>query len=235
MHNISISPEITARLRSWRERDHLFEDLDPARTAHIVIDLQNGFMAPGALVEISTAREVVPNVNRISAALREAGGTNIFISWTILEVDHANWSTWYSKFASEDRAQAMYDTFAKGAEGNKLWPGLDIQPEDLTVDKGRFSAFVPGTSQLPDILKARGVDTLIITGTATNVCCESNARDAMQQNYQVIFVADATAAASDAEHNSALDNLAMFADIMTTEEVIFFLNEAAALRSKAAE
>ena len=235
MHKLSISPEITARLRSWRERDHLFEDLDPARTAHIVVDLQNGFMAPGALVEISTAREIVPNVNRISAALREAGGINVFISWTILEADHANWSTWYSKFAREDRAQAMYDTFAQGTEGNKLWPGLDIQPEDLKVDKGRFSAFVPGTSQLPDILKARGVDTLIITGTATNVCCESNARDAMQQNYQVIFISDATAAASDAEHNSALDNLAMFADIMTTDEVVFFLEEAAVLRSKAAE
>ena len=234
MHKLNISPEITARLRSWRERDHLFEDLDPTRTAHVVIDLQNGFMAPGALVEIATAREIVPNVNRISAALRDAGGTNIFVRWSILEKDHADWSTWFGKFAHADRSTAMKETFSEGVEGNKLWSGLDIRPEDPIVDKGRFSAFIPGTSRLPEVLEARGVDTLIITGTATNVCCESTARDAMQMNYQVIFVADATAAASDVEHNSALDNLAMFADIMTTDEIISVLRSAA-VTQKAAE
>ena len=49
----------------------MFNDIDPARTAHVVVDLQNGFMAPGQPAEIPLAR---PNVNRISAALRAAGG-----------------------------------------------------------------------------------------------------------------------------------------------------------------
>ena len=78
-------------------------------------------------------------------------------------------------------------------------------------------------------LQVRGIDTLIITGTATNVCCESTARDAMQMNYKVIFVADANATNTDAEHNATLNNMVrLFADVMTTEELLGFLRSSAA-------
>jgi ureidoacrylate peracid hydrolase len=129
----------------------------------------------------------------------------------------------------------MIDTFSKEAHGFALWPGLDVQATDLIVDKTRFGAFVPGSSQLHEILQARGIDTLIITGTATNVCCESTARDAMQMNYKIIFVADGNAALTDAEHNATLNNMvALFADVMTTKEVVEFLGSAAASRQAAA-
>jgi ureidoacrylate peracid hydrolase len=109
-----------------------------------------------------------------------------------------------------------------------------VRKDDLIVDKTRFGAFVPGSSDLHDILQARGIDTLIITGTATNVCCESTARDAMQMNYKVIFVADANATLSDAEHNATLNNMVtLFADVMTTEELVGFLDKAAASRQAA--
>ena len=62
---------------------HTLLQLDPARTAHIIVDLQNGFMEPGAVGEVVIARDVVANVNRISRALREAGGTNVFLRFTI--------------------------------------------------------------------------------------------------------------------------------------------------------
>jgi ureidoacrylate peracid hydrolase len=79
-------------------------------------------------------------------------------------------------------------------------------------------------------LQARGIDTLIITGTATNVCCESTARDAMQMNYKIIFVADGNAALTDAEHNATLNNMvALFADVMTTDELVGFVGSAAAM------
>jgi ureidoacrylate peracid hydrolase len=66
------------------------------------------------------------------------------------------------------------------------------------------------------------------------MCCESTARDAMQMNYKVIFVADGNAALSDAEHNATLNNMvALFADVMTTEEAIGALDKAAAMRQAA--
>ena len=47
-----------------------------------------------------------------------------------------------------------------------------MRPEDEMVKKYRYSAFMPGTSELPDRLRSRGFDTVLITGTVTNVCCE---------------------------------------------------------------
>jgi ureidoacrylate peracid hydrolase len=141
------------------------------------------------------------------------------------------WSTWFTYFATSERRKAMNETFCHGLE---LWPELEVQANDLIVDKTRFGAFVPGSSDLHDILQARGIDTLIITGTATNVCCESTARDAMQMNYKVIFIADGNATNTDAEHNATLNNMVrLFADVMTTEELLGFLRSSSAAREAA--
>jgi ureidoacrylate peracid hydrolase len=121
----------------------------------------------------------------------------------------------------------MAESFAPDAHYWRLWPQLDFQASDLAVNKTRFGAFVPGASPLHEILQERGIDTLIITGTLTNCCCESTARDAMQMNYKIIFVADANAALSDAAHNATLDNMLMlFADVMTTQEVVGAVHKA---------
>ena len=110
-------------------------------------------------------------------------------------------------------------------------------PGDLKVRKRRFGAFVGGASDLDGILRARGIDTVIITGTATNVCCESTARDAMMLNYKVFFVADGNATHTDAEHNATLTAMAnIFADVSTTNEVVALIEAAgrpAALRGAA--
>ena len=66
------------------------------------------------------------------------------------------------------------------------------------MEKSAASAFFPGRSPLPELLAERGIDTVVITGTVTNVCCESSARRREHLGYRVIFVADANAAGSDA-------------------------------------
>ncbi len=224
MHKIDIPAEIIARAMRARGRDHIFERIEAARTAHIVVDLQNGFMAEGAPVEVPTAREIVPDVNRICAALRQAGGTNVFLRYTYDPAESRPWTTRYSEYLSPERSAAHKTTFHRGAELWQLRPLLDVGTNDLIVDKTRFSAFVPGTCALNDMLEARGIDTLIVTGTLTNVCCESTTRDAMQRNYRVIFVADGNAALTDAEHNATLCNMVtLFADVMTTAEVLAVL------------
>ena len=63
VHKIDISQETHAAARRWRGSVHLFEHIDPKRTAHLVVDLQNVFMEPGAPVEVPVARDIVPNVN----------------------------------------------------------------------------------------------------------------------------------------------------------------------------
>jgi ureidoacrylate peracid hydrolase len=221
MHKIAIPQAAIDRVLKRRDQLHVFNDIDPARTAHVVVDLQNGFMAPGQPAEIPTAREIVPNVNRISAALRAAGGLVVYIQNTIDATAKQAWSNWFTYMSGERRKEAMDAAFADGSYGHSLWAGLEVLPQDIRVKKNRFGAFVPGSSDLHAVLQARGVDTVIITGTATNVCCESTARDAMMMNYKVIFVSDGTATYNDEEHNATLGiMLAMFADVMTTDEVV---------------
>jgi ureidoacrylate peracid hydrolase len=221
MHRIEISPQLLRQLTEERGgRLHIFDDIDPARTAHVIIDLQNGFMEAGAPVEVPTAREIIPNVNAISNAIRRAGGTNIFVRFTTPADSLDSWSSFYARFPRAVR-QAHQEAFAVGAHYWQLWPDLDVRDDELQVNKGRFAAFIPGTCDLHQLLQDRRIDTLIVTGTLTNCCCESTARDAMQLNYKVIFVSDANAALSDAEHNATLNNMcALFADVMSTSELI---------------
>jgi ureidoacrylate peracid hydrolase len=124
----------------------------------------------------------------------------------------------------------MIEAFTPGAEGHALWPGLDVRPADLMVRKRRFGAFAPGASDLDAILRARGIDTVIVSGTASQVCCESTARDAMMLNYKVFFVADANATFNDEEHNATLSAMAhTFCDVLTTGELLGLIMAAAAV------
>jgi len=108
-----------------------------------------------------------------------------------------------------------------GGDGYEYWHLNDIRPEDAQITKRRYSAFIQGSSDIERHLRDRGVDTLLVTGTATNVCCESTARDAMMLNFKVVMVSDAMATHSDDEHNATLSALyGQFTDVQTTDEVV---------------
>jgi len=234
MHKAAINPDVVSRVTERRGGTRVFDSIVSGRTAHIIVDLQNGFMAPGQVAEIATAREIVPNVNRISDAVRQAGGLVVYIQNTFDEIAVRTWSTFFDHFCSPARRERMIEAFSPGAEGHALWPGLEVLPEDLQVQKRRFGAFAPGASDLHEILQARGIDTLIVTGTASQVCCESTARDAMMLNYKVFFIADGNATYSDEEHNATLSAMAhTFCDVVDTDTMIGILRSASvAARSK---
>ncbi len=232
MHKTAINPDVVRRVTEHRGSVRVFNSIVSERTAHIVVDLQNGFMAPGQVAEIATAREIVPNVNRISAAVRAAGGQVVYIQNTFDDVAVRTWSTFFDHFCSPERRARMISAFTPGAEGHALWPGLDVLPADLRVQKRRFGAFAPGASDLHAILQARGIDTLIVTGTASQVCCESTARDAMMLNYKVFFIADGNATFTDDEHNATLSAMAYtFCDVIDTETAIELIQASVAART----
>jgi len=227
MHKAAISEEVIRRATERRGSARVFDSIVCKRTAHIIVDLQNGFMAPGQVAEIGTAREIVPNVNRISAAVRRSGGLVVYIQNTFDETAVRTWSTFFDHFCSPARRARMIEAFTPGSEGHALWPGLEVLPEDLKVQKRRFGAFAPGASDLHSILQDRGIDTLIVTGTASQVCCESTARDAMMLNYKVFFIADGNATFNDEEHNATLSAMAhTFCDVIDTDTMIGVIQSA---------
>jgi ureidoacrylate peracid hydrolase len=198
---------------------HAFETLDPARTAHLIVDMQNGFMELGAPVEVPMAREIVSEVNHLSAAVRAAGGRNYFLRYTTPHGEVPAWPVMWNRLGPAG-AKVHQDAFTPGAHDWQLWPEIEVDEVDTVIDKHRFSAFTPGTCSLHEQLQAAGIDTVIVSGTLTNCCCESTARDAMQNNYRVIMAADAMAALSDEEHAAALHILGLvFADLRSVEEL----------------
>jgi ureidoacrylate peracid hydrolase len=234
MHKIEIAQDILARAKRMRGRDHIFDVIDSVKTAHIIVDLQVGFMEQGAPVEVPVAREIVGNVNRISAAIRSAGGINVYLRYKHDPNEPMKWTAAES-YSGGDYAGEVRKAFTPGNRNFELWPSLDVQPSDLVVDKTRYSGFIPGTSALHDLLRARGIDTLIISGTLTNCCCESTARDAMQMNYKIIFGTDTNAAITDAEHNATLNSMAaIFADVMPVEKIISVIQDSTVAAASAA-
>jgi ureidoacrylate peracid hydrolase len=120
------------------------------------------------------------------------------------------------------RARTL-ESLAPGRQ--QVWPELETSAEDIVVVKNRYSALVAGSSTLERVLRALGVDTLIIAGTKTNVCCESTARDAMMLDFKVVLVSDCCAALSDDEHRATLEtHIQQFGDVATADEVLRLLS-----------
>ncbi len=236
MHIVSIPRSITDRVIERRGREHAYDDLVPAKSALIVVDMQNAFMLPGVAHTLCPmAREIVPNINRLAGAVRETGGTVIWIKTTFTEEALRSWST-YFEMVSPERVAKRIEALSADSKGHQLWSGLEVRSEDPIVEKNRFSAFIQGSSDLASVLRGRGLDTVIVTGTVTNVCCESTARDAMMLNFRTIMVTDGNAAATDEDHNASLIAFYLtFGDIMSTDMLIACLRRNARDRVAAAE
>jgi ureidoacrylate peracid hydrolase len=230
MKGTTIPADIVERVAARRGSAHPFAELDPRRTALVVIDLQNAFMDDdiGHIV-VPAAREIVPNVNRLAVAVRSSGGG---VFWLRQIIDGKMWDDWtvMGELSTPEMQIKRVSALAKNSPGVDLWPELDVRQEDEVLSKTRFSAFLPGSSALPDRLRARKLDTVIIVGTVTNVCCDSSARDAMMTNFRAIMVSDANAAATQAEHDAALMTFyCTFGDVLDTEELITILQQRAAV------
>ncbi len=236
MHKVSIPQSVIDRVTARHGREHVHADLVPARTALVVVDMQNAFMLPGvAHAPCLPAQDIVPNINRLAQAVRDTGGTVVWIKTAYTDDTIENWSTLYDMLGprgTERRARAL----TRGSEGYELWPALDVRGEDLTVEKNRYSAFIQGSSDLAAVLRDRGLDTVLITGTVTNVCCESTARDAMMLNFKTVMITDGNAAVTDEDHNASLIGFYLiFGDIMSTDFAIECLKRNAQKGLAAAE
>jgi nicotinamidase-related amidase len=170
------------------------------------------------------ARQIVPAVNRLAAALRARGVPVIWVKNATNDT-RESWSVLHDSLMTPENRDLRYATMDVMHEGHALWPELDVRAGDGQIVKKRFSAFIDGSSDLVPDLRQRGIDTLLISGTATNICCESSARDAMMLNFKVTMVSDALATYSDAEHNASLATFySMFGDVQNTDEVISSLD-----------
>jgi ureidoacrylate peracid hydrolase len=228
-HRTEIRQEIVERVLARRGRLHLFETFAPAETALIVIDMQNTFVAHGAAAEVPAARNIVPALNQLTAALRARGVAIIWITHANQRGDGgSDWPSFFDHFVAADVRDRTIASLAPDGAGQRLWPALTVAPNDLQLRKNRYSALIPGASDLDQVLRERRIRNLLIAGTKTNVCCEATARDAMMMDYNVVMISDCLAALSDDEHRASLETIIQqFGDVMTGAEALARVGAAA--------
>jgi ureidoacrylate peracid hydrolase len=133
----------------------------------------------------------------------------------------AKWGKHHKYKLTPENAARRLRLLSESDEGFKLYKTLEPKPEDLYVRKIKFSAMIGDSSNLDAVLREHGLDTLLVAGTKTNVCCESTARDASMMEYRVALLSDATATSTDEEHAAALNGFQVsFGDVMTVDEAV---------------
>src|SRR6516162_5242983 len=190
----------------------------PGRPALIDVDLQNCFV-DGYPFSAPDGPAVLDRINRLAAVCRAAGILVIHTSH-VLRPDGSNIGV-LGELAPPVRAGIIN----KGAQSAALHERLVVDPRDILLDKPRFGAFYGTDLEL--ILRARGIDTVIIAGIATNVCCETTAREAAVRDFRVLFLSDGTTTfgiggTSAAELQKAtLATLGfLFAQVLTINEIM---------------
>ncbi len=218
LHAWRIEDREYARQEERRGRRYAFETLEPGQSALVVIDMVRFFVS-----DSSYCLGIVPNISGIAAALRRAGGT---VAWVVPAP--ADRQVVSEEFFGPEMAAAFRRSGGDGPVAGRIWEGFEVHPDDLLAEKTAFSAFFPGRCPLPSLLEERGITTVLVTGTVTNVCCESSARDASTLGYRVIMVADACAAMRDQDHNATLHTIyRSFGDVRPAAEVIGMIGSAA--------
>lgn len=199
------------RQEQRRGRRFAYPTLTAARTALVVID-----MVPFFVDANPYARGIVPNIQQLADQLRAVGG---MVAWVLPA--RTERTSVGDEFHGPEAAEMFRNSGGTGPLPGRLWPGFTTASGDIFVEKSAPSAFFPGRCTLPAILNEHGIDTVLVTGTVTQVCCESSARDAFTLGFRVVMVADANATGRDQDHNATLATIyRSFGDVRPTAEVL---------------
>ncbi len=193
-------------------------DLIPKRTALINVDMQNRFVE-GYPISAPDGLAVLERINTVAAACRKAGILVIHTSH-VFRPDGSN----IGRLAEFD-PPVKTGILNKGSQAAALHKSLAVGERDVLLDKARFGAFYGTDLEL--ILRTHGIDTVIIAGIASNVCCDTTAREAAVRDFRVLFLSDGTAthgieglSASEIQRATCATLGLLFAQVLTADEVI---------------
>ncbi|MCT2400449.1 cysteine hydrolase family protein [Novosphingobium mangrovi (ex Huang et al. 2023)] len=199
--------------------DKLGAMLPPATTALVVVDIQTDFAAPDGLVgrfgvDMTAIEAAIDRVEDLIAAARKAGATVAFMRVvTRPETDPPVLKTLMAR-RGEPGGEAICRVDDGGADYYRVSP----EPGDIEIDKLMFDSF-HGTD-FDEQLKARGIDTVVMTGITTECCVDSTARSAFHNGYNVFVVSDACAAYEPEMHTATLNVLEKNLALLVTSDAV---------------
>jgi len=214
-HPSGIPDRIVEKVVARRGRLHAFDTIDPKTTALVVIDLDEATVS-----DDDTWQRIIATVNALAVAVRDSGGT---VAWVLSRMDRM--PRHFSAILGAELASRYLNDGQRDGRGTRLWHGLEREPADLIAVKSGASAFFPGKCNLKDQLDARGIDTVLIAGAVTNICCESSARDAAELEYKVVLISDALSGHAHGLHDATLATFyRIFGDVRPSDEIIRLLH-----------
>jgi len=213
-HPSNIPREIVEKVFKRRGTLYAFPTLEPAKTALVVIDLDTGTGRDKPNVKL-----VAQNINLLASTLREHGGTVVWVTTPIQKATQ-NFRAVFGNEATDN-----YERMGRpGGEATILWPELETGPQDIHTTKQGHSAFFPGKTTLHEQLQAKGIESVIIAGAVTNVCCEASARDAAELQYKVTMLSDALIGQSpDLDRATLTTFFRCYGDVRPTKNAIELL------------
>ncbi len=192
----------------------------PARTALLIIDVQEDFVSPtGAAshwgLDLSIFHTPIRRMEALIATARGAGVTPVFVR--VITRDETDSDALKNLHARKGRPPASIALCRAGTPGADYY---QLRPEagDWEVEKPLYSSFV-GTD-LDDRLRKAGIHTLVVAGFTSDCCVDCTVRDAFHRNYNVFIVADACAAYEETLHIGALDSLSKNCALLTDTEAV---------------
>lgn len=165
-------------------------ELTPATAALLVVDMENDWVEEGGSCAMRQARDMAPRLALLIDSCRRAG-VLVAYSRHVFDPDGNDAGVMRKTFSGMFDAAGRPIAIVKGTHGSEVYELLKPRANDIVFEKRRANAFI-GT-QFEKLLRTRGIETLLITGVATNGCCEATARYASDRDFNVIFVADCTA------------------------------------------
>ena len=190
---------------------------DKDRAALLVIDMQKDFVDEGAIMEVAMARHRIPAMRQVIDRCREAGIPVIYTRHVLS--DRFEVSPLETAYQPKLKATGMRD----GTAGIEIVPELAPLTHETVISKHRYDAF--HNTQLETLLRnirgAGQVDTVIVIGTVTNICCESTARSAFMRDFKVALISDANGGLDEASHDATLEIIGrVFGRVMSASELI---------------
>lgn len=197
---------------------NLKERCAPGVAALIIVDVQNDFVSPEGSAgkrgeDVTAAMAMVPNLLRLIDEARSVGLTIVYIRTT-----HSEWTDTPSWIYRSSQKSGL-NTCREGTWGAEFYQGIAPLPSERVVIKHRYSAFI--NTDLNTVLKARGIQSVLVCGVATNVCVETTARDAYMFDFYVTMIEDCSAAYEAKLHMGTLENMRRhFGLVASSNEII---------------
>lgn len=191
-------------------------------TALIVVDMQNIWVHPRGARYLPMSEDIVPRIQELLRFCRSRGVPVIYLH-TTKRKDLADAGIFADIKPQTHDADDEWSNF-EGSPGAEIYEPVKPAQADILVKKFRYSGFY-GT-QLENLLRALGRDTIAVTGVATNVCCDSTARDGAMRDFKVLFLSDCNASFSREEQDATLKNFDKhFGVVMDSQTLVAKLGE----------